>query len=97
MSGNEFFFSLNVAGGSGGREDEPKANQKIVVRSRVLCKNYLEGFVTPFQVLLASIVGKQYVRASYPKLQFKSFSSPEVHLVYCFNVFSYRRNPVLSY
>ena len=91
------FFSHNIAEGSGGRRDVPKADQKIVVRSRFLCNNYLEGFFTPFQVLLTSIVGKQYVRAAYPKLQFKSFLSPEVHLVYCFNVFSYRRNTVLSY
>ena len=28
--------------GEGGRLDEPKAEQKIVVRSRVLCNNYLE-------------------------------------------------------
>ena len=30
-----------VGGGEGGRLDEPKAEQKIVVRSRVLCNNYL--------------------------------------------------------
>ena len=41
-------FGHNIADGDGGREgggerlDEPKAEQKIVVRSRVLCNNYLE-------------------------------------------------------
>ena len=39
-------FRPNVAGvGEWGKPlDEPKANQKIVIRSRVLCNNYLEGF-----------------------------------------------------
>ena len=40
-------FGHNIADGDGGWErggrlDEPKAEQKIVVRSRVLCNNYLE-------------------------------------------------------
>ena len=47
-------------GGVGGRREEPKADQKIVIRSRVLCNNYLEAFSTQSQVLLASIVeGKE--------------------------------------
>ena len=44
----------------GGRRDGPKADQEIVIRSRVLSNNYLEGFSTQSQVLLASIVeGKE--------------------------------------
>ena len=44
----------------GGRREGPKEDQKIVIRSRVLCNNYLEGFSTQSQVLLASIVeGKE--------------------------------------
>ena len=40
-------FGHNIADGDGewergGRLDEPKAEQKILVRSRVLCNNYLE-------------------------------------------------------
>ena len=47
-------------GGVGGQRKEPKADQKIVISSRVLCNNYLEGFSTQSQVLLASIVeGKE--------------------------------------
>ena len=47
-------------GGVGGRRDGPKADQEIVIRSRVLSNNYLEGFSTQSQVLLASIVeGKE--------------------------------------
>ena len=59
--------SFAVAGGGGGgggsvggRREEPKADQKIVIRSRVLRNNYLEAFSTQSQVLLASIVeGKE--------------------------------------
>ena len=40
----------------GGRREGPKADQEIVITSRVLCNNYLEGFFTQSQVLLASIV-----------------------------------------
>ena len=36
--------------------DEPKAQQKIVLGSRVLCNNCLEGLFTQSQVLLSSIV-----------------------------------------
>ena len=44
----------------GGGREEPKADQKIVIRSKVLCNNYLEAFSTQSQVLLASIVeGKE--------------------------------------
>ena len=44
----------------GGRREKAKVDQKIVIRSRVLCNNYLEGFSTQSQVLLASIVeGKE--------------------------------------
>ena len=47
-------------GGVGGRREEPKVHQKIVIRSRVLCNNYLVGFSTQSQVLLTSIVeGKE--------------------------------------
>ena len=35
----------------------PKLLKKIVIRSRVPRNNYLEGFFTQSQVLLASIVG----------------------------------------
>ena len=47
-------------GAVGGRREKPKTDQKIVIRSRVLCNNYLEAFSTQSQVLLASIVeGKE--------------------------------------
>ena len=45
MGRKECFFGQNIAGGVGGgerRRDEPKADQKIVIRSRALCNNYLE-------------------------------------------------------
>ena len=46
--------------GVGGRREEPKADQKIVISSRVLCNNYLEAFSPQSQVLLTSIVeGKE--------------------------------------
>ena len=49
-----------AGGGRGEQRKEPKADQKIVISSRVLCNNYLEGFSTQSQVLLASIVeGKE--------------------------------------
>ena len=38
------FLATTLLGGVGGLQHEPKAEQKIVVRSRVLPKNYLEGF-----------------------------------------------------
>ena len=54
------FAGGGAGGGVGGRREEPKADQKIVIRSRVLCNNYLEAFSTQSQVLLASIVeGKE--------------------------------------
>ena len=42
------FFGHNIVrgsggGGGGGRRDEPKADEKIVIKSKVLCNNYLEG------------------------------------------------------
>ena len=53
-------FAVAGGGGVGGRREEPKADQKIVIRSRVLRNNYLEAFSTQSQVLLASIVeGKE--------------------------------------
>ena len=37
------FLAKTLPGGWGGRRrDEPKADQKIVIRSRALCNNYLE-------------------------------------------------------
>ena len=43
------FFGHNIVRGSGGgegggegRRDEPKADEKIVIKSKVLCNNYLE-------------------------------------------------------
>ena len=54
--------SFAEAGGGrvGGRREGPKTDQKIVIRSRVLCNSYLEGFSTQSQVLLASILeGKE--------------------------------------
>ena len=38
------FLATTSLGGVGGLRDEPKAEHKIVVRSRVLCNNYLERF-----------------------------------------------------
>ena len=47
-------FGHNIAGGGvGGRRDEPKAGQKIVITNRVLCKNYLEGL---FHTMRSSFV-----------------------------------------
>ena len=44
MGGNEWvFLATTLLGEVGGRRDEPKAEQKIVVRSRVLRTNCLEG------------------------------------------------------
>ena len=37
------FLATVAEGGVGRRRNEPKADQKIVVRSRVLRNNYLEG------------------------------------------------------
>ena len=57
----------NIAGGSGGRGNELRAHQKIVVRSMVLRNNYLEGlfrtvpssFVLQCSFLLVSKVAKE--------------------------------------
>ena len=48
------FLATPLLGGVRGRRDEPKAEPKIVVRSRVLRNNYLEGLFTHSQVLLCS-------------------------------------------
>ena len=56
MGGNEWvFLATTLLGevGRGGRRDEPKAEQKIVVRSRVLRNNCLEGL---FHTVLSSFV-----------------------------------------
>ena len=50
------FLATTLLGEVGGRQDEPKAEQKIVLRSRVLRNNCLEGLFTQSQVLLSSIV-----------------------------------------
>ena len=50
------FFGHNIVGGVGGLRDEPKAEHKIVIRSRVLRNKYLEGFFAQSQVLLSSTV-----------------------------------------
>ena len=57
MSG--FFLATTLLGEVGGRRDEPKAEQKIVLRSRVVHNNCLEGLFTQSQVLLSSIVANQ--------------------------------------
>ena len=80
MGRKECFFGQNIAGGvgGGGRRDEPKADQKIVIRSRALCNNYLEWLFLASglaasretsesatgQVLLFSIVGSITSRCS---------------------------------
>ena len=54
MSGNESFFGHNIdgEGGVGGWWVETKADQKIVVRFRVLCNNWTwKGFFKESQVL----------------------------------------------
>ena len=62
MGGNECgFFGHNIAGmegGEGGRHDEPKVHQKILMKSRVLRNNYLEGLF--HMVLLSSTVGHDW-------------------------------------
>ena len=41
--GNDWLFlATTFLEGVGGRQDEPKVKPKIVVRSKVLCNNYLE-------------------------------------------------------
>ena len=55
----------------GGRRYKPKAEQKIVLRSRVLRNNCLEGLFTQSQVLLSSIVranGRNIVGQQLPTL-----------------------------
>ena len=52
-------FGHNFAGGSGGSTDAPKAEPKMVVRSRVLRNNYLEGLFHTFPssfVLRCSVI-----------------------------------------
>ena len=49
-------MATTLLGEVGGRRDEPKAEQKIVLRSRVAHNNCLEGLFTQSQVLLSSIV-----------------------------------------
>ena len=58
------FLTTTLLGEVGGRRDEPKAEQKIVIRSRVLGNNCLERLFTQSQVLLSSIVDKS-VRLMY--------------------------------
>ena len=54
------FAVVGGGGGGGGGVGGRRADQKIVIRSRVLCNNYLEAYSTQSQVLLASIVeGKE--------------------------------------
>ena len=49
------FFGHNIAvGKEGGRRDKPKAGQEIVIRSRVLCNNYLQFLL--FHTVQSSIV-----------------------------------------
>ena len=56
------FLGYNIAaGGVGRRRDEPKAEQKIVVRSRVPHNNYLEGL---FQTVPSSFVLHCWARKS---------------------------------
>ena len=43
------FLATTLLGEVGGRRDEPKAEQKIVLRSRVLRNNCLEGIFTQSQ------------------------------------------------
>ena len=50
------FLATTLLGEVGRRRDEPKAEQKIVLRSRVVHNNCLEGLFTQSQVLLSSIV-----------------------------------------
>ena len=50
------FLATTLLGEVGGWRDEPKAEQKIVLRSRVVHNNCLEGLFTQSQVLLSSIV-----------------------------------------
>ena len=58
-------------GGGRGRRYKPKAEQKIVLKSRVLRNNCLEGLFTQSQVLLSSIVsanGRNIVGQQLPTL-----------------------------
>ena len=50
------FSATTLLGEVSGRRDEPKAEQKIVLRSRVLRNNCFDGLFTQSQVLLSSIV-----------------------------------------
>ena len=62
---------LGEVGGGEGRRYKLKAEQKIVLRSRVLRNNCLEGLFTQSQVLLSSIVranGRNIVGQQLPTL-----------------------------
>ena len=52
-----------------GRRDEPKAKQKIVLRSRVVRNNCLEGLFTQSQILLSSIVENVTFHIGFPVVQ----------------------------
>ena len=57
------FFTTTLLGGVGGRRDEPKAEQKMVIRSRLLRNNYLEGL--KFHTAPSSFV----LHCSFPHLR----------------------------
>ena len=56
------FFTTTLLGRVGGRRDEPKAEQEMVIRSRLLRYNYLEGL---FHTALSSSV----LHCSFPHLR----------------------------
>ena len=56
------FFTTTLLRGVGGRRDEPKAEQKMIIRSRLLRNNYLEGL---FHTALSSSV----LHCSFPHLR----------------------------
>ena len=56
------FLATTLLGEVGGWRDEPKAEQKIVLRSRVYGTINWKGFFTQSQVLLSSIVAQSQIK-----------------------------------
>ena len=63
------FMATTLLGEVEGRRDEPKAKQKIVLRSRVVHNNCLEGLFTQSQLLLSSIVENVTFHIGFPVVQ----------------------------
>ena len=69
------FFATTLLGEVGGRRYKPKAEQKIVLGSRVLCNNCLGGLFTQSQALLSSIVWNWFraIKWIFPHLSLQKY------------------------